>query len=618
MSVAPSLSPELRARLAAGEHERVAIELAAAGELTAAAWVHEQIWDFAAAADAWLRAGDPPRALAAALRSEGTAAIDRVLAWFDRCDDAVVLEAAAATLTRRKRHHDAARLLARAASDPRRQAAALGEAGDRVAAAKVLADAGAPLEGLRVLGELGDGEGDAPAHALAAALSWDLGDAEAAARHAQAALRHRSDDASSRTLLARALTTLGHGLAAEIVLPRQDHVAAALPGRFRVTGTCGSALVGAAYVGVDRTTLQEVEIHLLLADLPETGAIDAGIAAAIQRFATAARAAAATGHPAIRPVLELREDAGLLVLPRAGGPTLRTLIRPPGLGTLRSRARASIAFLLEGLQAAHARGLVHGAVLPSSLVTDALGRPLLGPFGAHHLQGLAATHTGAFDELLACTAPEVRAGAAPTQAADMFATGVLLAALVTGELRGREGLAALESDAPELRLALELTALDPAARPDATAALARLSHVVSHVRELEARAPAFESASLPVMTAEHAGGITLEVAASWSDAELDALCAVGNPWWQPVLDRDGRTLVLAAWPPGCRSVTDELAHWRELVPEAALATEHPELAAALGARLHAGAWVVNAAGQWMLALDDLLRRDRPAADEPSP
>ncbi len=28
-------------------------------------------------------------------------------------------------------------------------------------------------------------------------------------------------------------------------------------------------------------------------------------------------------------MLELREDAGLLVLPRAGGPTLRTLIRPP-------------------------------------------------------------------------------------------------------------------------------------------------------------------------------------------------------------------------------------------------------------------------------------------------
>ncbi len=612
MSAQPELdglAPELRARLQQGDHERVAGELAAAGEHRRAAAVLEQIWDFVGAAAQWRAAGEPVRALDAALQSETPLAIDAAIAAFESVDDAATLRAAAARLTRRKRHHDAARLLARASDEPHGRAQALLRGGDRTGAARVWADAGQPLSALRALGELGDAATDARAHALAAELCWDLGDAEAAARHAQAALRHRPDDEACLALLARALTSLGHELAAELVLPPERHVVRALPGRYRVTGTADSALVGAAYVGVDRTSLQEVEIHLLLADVPEQGPLDPEIGAALQRFAAVARAAASIGHPAIRPILELREDVGLLVLPRAAGPTLRTLVRPPGMAQMRPRARALVAFLIEGLLAAHARGLVHGALLPSNIAADALGRPTLGPFGAHHLQGLAATHTGALDELLSCTPPEVRAGAAPSSAADRYAVGALLAAL----LRGRLGPLELDEAAslPELELAAALCDPQPSRRPELDVALAMLSRPVPHVRELEARASASESVTAPQPSAGFDDAITLEVAASWPDDTLDRLCAASSPWWQPILDRRGRQVVLAAWPAGCRGLPPDTAIPDDGLPPGApadaLALPEP-VGPALRSRVRAGSWVINPAGQWLLALDDVLSR----------
>src|SRR5690606_11715827 len=104
----------------------------------------------------------------------------------------------------------------------------------------------------------------------------------------------------------------------------------------------------------------------------------------------------------------------------------------PGLEQATARARSLVAFMLDALAAGHAAGLVHGSLLPSQIVCDALGRPLLGPFGAHHLAGLVATRTGGLEELLAMTPSEQRRGATPTQAGDVYMIGVLWAALLAG------------------------------------------------------------------------------------------------------------------------------------------------------------------------------------------
>jgi len=601
-----ALEPDELLRLRAGEHETLARQLAEAGRHALAGWVREQIWDFDGAEADYRSAERPVDVLRVTLESGSALALDRALRALDSASDEAV-EQALALLRKRKRNMEVARLLAARSSAPESRAQALLKAGNRVGAALALAEAGRPRDALEALA-LDPEHGPPHVLSLAARLSWALGDAEGAARLAQRALRGETRDGPElAALLARALGSLGHDLAAQLVLQRHGARPSddAVPGRYRVTGLLPTALAGSAYVGMDRLTLQEVEIHLLLADQPEP--IDPQIAAAVDRFTHVAQAASAVGHPAIRPVLRIEPDAGLLVLARAEGPPLRQMIRPPGLSDAVPRARAVIAFLLEGLMAAHERGLVHGAVLPSVVVTDALGRPQLGPFGSHHLAGLTATRTGGLEELMVMTAPEVRRGAPPSPRSDLYAVGAMLHALLTGRLE-----APTDDDpavAPaERALVNALTATDPAERPDAAAVLAKLRTPVADMRDL-ARAP---EASASRSTAEGTlvrleVGVEVDAADSWSPELLDALCAATNPWLQPILDRTERTIVLARWPETARVLDDEVAGWRGLVPAAALELPAP-LREAVDERLRPSSVVVTAAGTRMLALDDLLSR----------
>jgi serine/threonine protein kinase len=614
------LSADERARLAQGFHEEVAEGLLGRGRPDLAGWVREQIWDYEGAYEAYRGGGKSIDALRCALESGKAAHLDEILAFVEAHAEPATVDAAIALLEKRRRPMDAARLLALRDERPSVRADALIRAGDRLGAARVLADASRTHDALELLAPGGRVPSSITARALAARLAWDLGDAEGAARHAQAALRSGNDDLETRRLLARALGSLGHDLAAQMVLGEQSSergersTLEGVPGRYRVTGLRQSSLVGAAYVGIDRLTLQEVEIHLLLADVPEAGNAEPEVAQAIERFAAVAEAAAAIGHPAIRPILRLDTAAGLLVMPRAEGQNLRALIRPPGMTSSLSRARSLVAFMVEGLAAAHGRGLVHGSLLPSTLWCDALGRPTLGPFGAHHLAGLAVTHTGSLEELMVVSAPEVRAGGAPSVKSDLFAVGALFVALLFGTMQGARALAAARRDPgpepAELRLARRLLDPDPDARPTIDVVLETLRKPVANVRELgvistEPEAP--EAARRETSFSQH--GVELTVAQTWSDERLDALCSASNPWLQPILDRRGRQLVLAPWPEGSRALDETTTkRWRDLLPGEALELEDPELQGEIMRRLRPSSMVATPAGQWMVALDDLLSR----------
>ncbi|NVB42158.1 hypothetical protein G6O69_30325 [Pseudenhygromyxa sp. WMMC2535] len=650
------LDAATRARLDRGEHEAVATELAADDRFAEAGWVLEQIWDFAGAAGHYLLAGRVLDALRAGLEDGGPDALAQVFEALEARRDPELCREAASLLERRRRHEDAARVLRWGEASPEAQAAALTAAGDRLAAARTLAAAGQTRQALERLGPpaLSDSATAtlAAEHALAAELCWDLGDAEGTARHAQAARRgpaaldHPGDQPSDqqtklRRLLARALSSLGHDLAGQLVLAEapddpfqgtsEELVA---HGRYRVTGVLPAPFAGAAYVGVDRVSLQEVELHLLLAEYGEHEQPGRGVRAALDRFARIAEAAQALAHPAIRPILRLDPHVGLLVMPRREGPLLRNLVRAPGMASAAPvRARSLIAFMLDALATAHAAGLTHGSLLPSQIVCDALGRPLLGPFGAHRLSGLIATRTGGLEELIALTPPEQRAGEPPTQASDLYMLGALWVALLVGRFGDPiVGLAELpDKEREELVRWLDP---DPSARPSAREALAHLEQApVSDLAQLVAGQRVEDSARpRPALDRRLGRAITVQASASWSDEALEALCAARNPWLQNILDRDGRTFQLAAWPEGCRRLEAQ-AKWREqldplalslLVPSSepnareALQSAAPEAAvseaansalrAEISARLDGEAIVITPAEERMIALDQLLLR----------
>jgi serine/threonine protein kinase len=599
-----------RERIDSGYHEEAAASLRERGRHDLAGWVLEQIWDWDGALDAYREAGQPIDALRIAIESGSASHMD--LALGDIEDDARrdVVDEAIELLKSRRRPMEAARLLA-LRDDPTARAEALLRAGDRLGAARIYAEAQLAKEGLDILLE-GGLPTAGPALTLAAQLAWDLGDAEGAARMAQKGLRAGADDEETYALLSRALTALGHDLAAQMVV--QVHPTAAgrdgddtgVPGRYRVLGLGPSGLVGAAYLGMDRVTMQEVELHLLLAELHDAGPVDTEIMDAMDRFAATAVAASEIGHPAIRPILRLDATAGLLVMPRAEGQTLRAMIREPGMRSLPSRARGLIAFLLEGLQAAHARGLVHGWLLPSQIPSDAAGRPLLGPFGAHHLAGLAATRTGSLEEIMAVTAPEVREGGPPTVQSDLYAVGALLLALLEGRLTGFDEEAPMT---PEVEAARALMAPNPEDRPRLEDVLAMLRQPVADIRELEVGVES--DAGRRGRDPQHSDvvvGLAVEASESWNDELLDALCRANAPWLQPILDRQERQLVLAPWPAGCRGLGGDGPDWRELLPPEALDLEDEAVLHAIETRMAPSSLVRTPSGDWMVALDDLLTR----------
>ena len=612
-----------RAQLEAGEHGQLAAILSERGRPDLAGWVLEQIWDWDGALQAYRAANKPVDALRVAIESGSAGALDPVLAEIESKHDPKVIDPALALLRKRNRSMEVARLLA-LRDDPLAQAKALVRAGDRLAAAAALAEGDHPKEALDTL-VAGGPLTSVPAHSLAAHLAWELGDAEGAARHAQAALRQAHNAATAegpappegekeqlddnRHLLARALDALGHDLAAHMVLRGRDvdDTARGLPGRYRVTGLGPAGLIGTTYVGIDRVTLQEVEVQLLLADQADAGPIDPTIVAELEAFAAIASAATHIGHPAIRPILRLDPAAGLLVTPRAQGASLNTLIRPPGMLRMVSRARALIAFVLEGLMAAHERSLVHGWLLPSLIVCDAAGRPMLGPFGAHHLAGLTATHTGGLEELLAISAPEVQQGEPPSPASDLYGAGVLLGALLTGRL------GPLPEDlpsTPEVDLVRSLCATDPNARADAATALGILRAPIADVHELGSTPDTESNAERSTASGRPLDeGVVVDVADSWSEELLDALCQCSAPWMQPILDREDRRIVLAPWPQGCRNLGPAAPErWQDLLDPAALQLQSPGLESAIRERLRPSSLVCATSGTWMLALDDLLAR----------
>jgi len=154
------------------------------------------------------------------------------------------------------------------------------------------------------------------------------------------------------------------------------------------------------------------------------------------RFPALARRLSGVRHPNLAAVLGFGEQYGApyLVLQHVPGGSLADLLRTPAL------SRKAILRLLHGIAAgvdhAHRRRLVHGALGQCQVLMDGPDRPLVTGFGLAPLRWgrpePVLPKAASAERDVACLAPELGNGGPPTAASDRYAYAAMAYEMLTG------------------------------------------------------------------------------------------------------------------------------------------------------------------------------------------
>lgn len=142
-----------------------------------------------------------------------------------------------------------------------------------------------------------------------------------------------------------------------------------------------------------------------------------------------------SGHPNIVNIIQVGTTSSgrpYIVMPFHPRDSLAVRLRRHG--PVAWSTALSIGVKLAGaLETAHRFGTLHRDVKPGNVLMSDYDEPRLTDFGIARIEGGFETATAAFTGSLAYTAPEVLEGNKPTRAADIYALGATLFALITGK-----------------------------------------------------------------------------------------------------------------------------------------------------------------------------------------
>ncbi|WP_163506734.1 Stk1 family PASTA domain-containing Ser/Thr kinase [Fodinicola acaciae] len=283
-------------------------------------------------------------------------------------------------------------------------------------------------------------------------------------------------------------------------------VGAVLEDRYRIRGMIARGGMATVYHALDERLERTVAIKVI----HPAYATDPSF---VDRFTREARSIARLSHPNVVAVYDQGSHNGLafLVMEYVPGRTLRHLLTERGR-LAPEEAVGVLGPLLSALAAAHRIGMVHRDVKPENVLLSTDGTVKVADFGlARIAESSRATATkGVMFGTVAYVAPEIVTVGSADPRADVYAAGIVLFEMLTGQppYRGETPVAVAyqhvhsEMPVPSERaqgvpyalddLVLHATMREPGARPpDAGAMLAELRDVVSDLG-MTAMPPAIE------------------------------------------------------------------------------------------------------------------------------
>ena len=204
---------------------------------------------------------------------------------------------------------------------------------------------------------------------------------------------------------------------------------ATLAGRYRLDRLLGDGGMAAVFAGTDLLLNRAIAVKVLHHRL-------AGDPAFLARFWQEAQAAAAISHPNVVGVYDFGEHHGtsFIVLELVEGEPLNTLLAREG-PLPPERAVAIVARMCEALHAAHVRGLVHRDVKPGNVMIGRGDAVKVMDFGLARAAEVACelTDPGTVVGTAYYISPEQATGSAASSSSDLYAVGVCLYELLSGQ-----------------------------------------------------------------------------------------------------------------------------------------------------------------------------------------
>jgi tRNA A-37 threonylcarbamoyl transferase component Bud32 len=200
-------------------------------------------------------------------------------------------------------------------------------------------------------------------------------------------------------------------------------------GKYRIDSVLGKGAMGVVYKAFDPGIERVVALKTIRKEL----FTDGQQADLISRFKNEAQAAGRLSHPNIVTVFDYGEDdeSAYIAMEFVEGTALDTLL-VAGRPTALPRVLAWMGDLLQGLDYAHARGVVHRDIKPANLLITLAAQLKISDFGIARIESSTLTQAGSMVGTPSYMPPEQFRGEQVDGRSDVFSAGIVLYQLLTG------------------------------------------------------------------------------------------------------------------------------------------------------------------------------------------